>query len=86
MKKNWQTNMGGAFSVTGKTLMGVGVLGNINSNTHSALLWYIALAGFIFSAVGDGLTSLFAADAATVNDLTNRVSTIENNTTTIIKP
>lgn len=74
MKKNWRTNLGGAISVTGTSLIGIGVLPQLTQlspNTSSTLtphqlaaLWYVALAGFILSGIGKGVTALFAADAA----------------------
>ena len=82
---NWRTNLGGAISVTGTTLIGVGVLGNMEEGPHSKLLWYIAMVGFILSAIGKGFTALFAADASQVKDLSQRVETVESNTTQINK-
>jgi class 3 adenylate cyclase len=76
MNKNWRTNLGGAVSVTGTTLIGVGVLGNLSPGSHSGVLWYIALAGFILSAIGKGLTAVFAADATTVANVAAAVDTI----------
>ena len=69
MNSHWKTNLGGAVSVTGTTLIGVGVLGNLTAGPHSALLWYIALVGFFLSAIGKGLTAVFAADATMVNNI-----------------
>lgn len=74
--QNWKTNIGGAVSVTGTTLIGVGVLGNLNAGTHSTVLWYIALVGFILSAIGKGLTAVFAADASTVKTIAANVQTV----------
>ena len=73
---HWQTNLGGAISVTGTTLIGVGVLGNLSQGPHSAMLWYVALVGFILSAAGKGLTALFAADAKTVNNVAAEVDRV----------
>ena len=73
---HWKTNLGGAISVTGTSLIAVGVLGNMTSGPHSTLLWYVALVGFIFSATGKGLTALFAADATTVSNISAAVDTI----------
>jgi hypothetical protein len=86
MNKHWQTNLGGAVSVTGTTLIGVGVLGNLSPGAHSAVLWYIALVGFICSAIGKGLTSLFAADASTVNNLAASVDRINQEGTSPLAP
>ena len=77
--KNYRTNLGGAVSVVGTTLIGVGVMGNMQDGPYSKVLWWIALVGFIISAIGKGLTALFAADATTVQDLHSRVVTMENN-------
>jgi hypothetical protein len=74
--KNWRTNLGGALSVTGTTLIGAGVLGNLSNSQYSAILWYVALLGFVLSAAGKGLTALFAADAKTVNNVAAAVDKI----------
>lgn len=74
--KNWKTNLGGAISVMGTSLIAVGVLGNLTSGPHSSALWYIALFGFICSAIGKGITALFAADATVVNNIANAVDQI----------
>ena len=89
---NWRTNLGGAISVTGTTLIGVGVLGNLGEDkTHATLLWWIALIGFILSAVGKGVTSLFAADASQVKNIAAAVDKINqsgasSDTATLSKP
>lgn len=83
---HWKTNIGGAVSVLGTSLIGVGVLGNISGGAHSGVLWYVALVGFILSGLGKFFTALFAADASQVKDLSARVSNVENNTATITKP
>jgi hypothetical protein len=81
MKKNMRTNIGGAVSVTGTTLIGVGVLGNLGgSNAHSSLLWWIALVGFVLSAIGKGLTALFAADASQLKSVAADVEDLKQNT------
>ena len=79
MSANWRTNLGGAISVTGTALIGVGVLAQLTqlspasatilSDHQVVVLWYVALAGFILSAVGKGVAFLFSADAATVQAL-----------------
>lgn len=74
--RNWKTNLGGAISITGTTLIATGVVPAL-ADVHSPLLTWIALVGFILSAVGKGLTALFAADAATVAELTSRVDSIK---------
>lgn len=85
MKQHWQTNLGGAISVTGTTLIGIGVLTQLTqlspgtsmfSQHQLAVLWYVAVVGFVLSAVGKGLTALFAADAGTVNNIAAAVDQI----------
>ena len=80
---NWKTNLGGAVSVTGTTLIGVGLLAQLTQlSPNSAVLsphqlaamWYVALVGFVLSAIGKGVTALFAADAAVVQKLTDQVN------------
>ena len=83
---NWKTNMGGAVSTLGTSLIGVGVLGNMTDGPHSKFLWYTAAAGFVCSAVGKSLTALFAADASQLKQLSQRVDAVEDNTNTINKP
>ena len=83
--KNWRTNLGGAVSVLGTSLIGVGVVPQL-AGVPSEFLTYTAIAGFLLSALGKGLTALFAADASTVKDLGVRVSQVENNTVQITKP
>lgn len=81
--KNWRTNLGGAIAITGTTLIGIGVLPQLtqlspNSNaltTHQlAVLWYVAVVGFVLSALGKGITALFAADAASVKNLQSQIN------------
>lgn len=79
---NWRTNLGGAIAITGTSLIGVGVLPqllptstNPLSSTHLAVLWWVAVGGFVLSAVGKGVSSLFAADAAVVKDQISTVAT-----------
>lgn len=74
------------MSVTGTTLIGVGVLGNLTDGPHSALLWYIALVGFILSAIGKGLTAVFSADATTVNNIADSVDRINQQGTSFFAP
>ena len=84
---NWRTNLGGAISTLGTTLIGVGVLGSMsNDKSHAELLWWVAFVGFCISAVGKMLHALFAADASRVNELTERVKSVEGNTEILKKP
>ena len=79
-----KTNIGGAISVTGTTLIGIGVLTQLaqfapNTNVPSELLsvmWYVALAGFILSAIGKGLTAYFSADDREVQTLKGQIASV----------
>jgi len=87
---NWKTNLGGAVGTLGTTLIGVGVLGGANVK-YQAVCWWVALVGFIISALGKSLTALFAADATTVNNIAKAVDTINqtgpsSDTTMLAKP
>lgn len=85
--KNWNTNLGGAISVTGTTLIGVGVLAQLTQLSPASatiltdhqvvVLWYVSLVGFVMSAVGKGLTALFAADASKLAELSSKVDSIK---------
>ena len=75
MNKHWQTNLGGAIGMTGTGLIGIGVLGGANP-AYQKVCWWIALVGFVISAIGKGLTALFAADAGTVNNIAAAVDQI----------
>jgi hypothetical protein len=81
--KNWRTNLGGAIAITGTTMIGVGMLSQLtqlspNSNILTphqlAVLWYVALVGFILSAVGKGIAFLFAADSKQVQNLQDQIT------------
>ncbi len=87
-----KTNIGGAISVTGTTLIGIGVMSqltqfstttNVLSPHQLAALWYVALAGFILSAIGKGVTAYFSADAADVSDVATKVETVAKAVDTI---
>jgi len=88
-----KTNIGGAISVTGTTLIGIGVLTQLaqfapNTNVPSsllALMWYVALAGFVLSAIGKGVTAYFSADAKDVSEVANKVETVSKAVDTINK-
>ena len=79
-----KTNIGGAISVTGTTLIGIGVLTQLaqfapNTNVPPgllALMWYVALAGFIISAIGKGLTAYFSADANEVETIKTQIASV----------
>lgn len=91
---NNKTNLGGAISMVGTTLIGVGLLPQLGG-AHSSVLWYIALAGFILDSIGKGATAYFAADAKVVSNIATAVDTINRigsnpvaapSTETITKP
>jgi len=87
-----KTNLGGAISVTGTSLIGIGVLTqlsqlspttNVLSPHQLAALWYVALAGFIISGIGKGLTAYFSADASEVKDVAKKTETVAKAVATI---
>jgi len=79
-----KTNLGGAIAVTGTTLIGIGVLTQLaqfapNTNVPPGLLsamWYVALAGFIISAIGKGVTAYFSADSKDVEAIQRQISAV----------
>lgn len=74
--KNWKTTIGGAFTAFGTALMGVGVITQLNGPS-SKLIQIITIIGFIFTAVGQFFSHLFAADAGQVKDIAQQVETIK---------
>jgi len=74
--KNWRTNLGGAISVLGTSLIGFGVLPQL-SGVPSKALTYTAFAGFVLSAIGKSVTALFAADSKSVNDNADQIEQIK---------
>jgi hypothetical protein len=72
---NWKTNLGGAVSVLGTSLIGIGLVPQVGG-TPSKFLTYTAVVGFILSALGKSLTALFAADASTVKSIAAAVDQI----------
>jgi hypothetical protein len=86
-----KTNLGGAISITGTTLIGIGVLTQLaqfapNTNVPPSLLaamWYVALAGFIISALGKGVTAYFAADAKDVQEVEAKINNVAQSVDTI---
>lgn len=77
MSKNWKTNLGGAISVTGTALIGVGLVPQVGGGpSYSQFLTILAIVGFVLSAVGKGVTALFAADAKTVDNIAAAVDHI----------
>lgn len=75
MNKNPKTNLGGAIAIIGESMVGIGMLPQL-AGVHSDVLWYVALAGFIISCVGKGVTAYYAADATTVQNVANAVDKI----------
>jgi len=83
--KNWRTNLGCAISMTGTALIGIGVLPELSqlspstailSSHQLAILWYTAFAGFVISAIGKGVTALFAADARQVQNIQDQMNQV----------
>lgn len=60
---SYKSTIAGAFSALGTTLMGVGIVPQLNG-LSSKPLTYIALAGFMCSAIGTFLGHLLSADAS----------------------
>lgn len=74
---NYKTTIGGAVSTLGSSLIGLGLLPQFSTVVDSeekAILWYLALAGYIVNIVGKFLTSLFAADATEVARIRDQVN------------
>ncbi len=74
---NYKTTIGGAISTLGSGLIGLGLLPQFSSTIgadEKAILWYLALAGYIINMVGKSLTSLFAADASEVARIKDQVN------------
>ena len=71
---NWKTNLGGAISITGTSLIGIGLIPQVADMSHSKVLTVIAIVGFCLSAVGKGITALFAADASVVNKMATQIA------------
>lgn len=87
---NWRTNLGGAISVTGTLLISVGTLTQLTQlspNTSTMLnphqltaMWYVALVGFVLSAIGKGVTALFSADAKVLKQVVEQSNAIATQT------
>lgn len=83
---NWKTNLGGAISVTGTSLLAVGILPQLSQLSPStagtltphelSALWFVALAGFVLSGIGKGFTALFAADSSAVKQASEQINTV----------
>ena len=84
---NYKTTIGGALSVLGTTLVGVGIVPQL-AGVPSHVLTILAVVGFGCSALGKFLTALFAADATQLKNLqqqmTNTQSAVVTGDTTII--
>lgn len=75
MNSHWQTNLGGAISILGTTLLGAGLVPQL-AGIHSNTLLVITIAGLVLSGIGKGVAFLFAADAKTVNNIAAAVDKI----------
>lgn len=83
---SWRTNLGGAISVTGTSLLAVGILPQLSQFSPSTTinltpheldaLWFVALAGFVLSGIGKGFTALFAADVTSLKSVSAEVDRI----------
>lgn len=96
---NWRTNLGGAISIIGAALLGIGLLPQLAqlspdakvqlSSFQYSLLWYAAFAGVLLGALGKGLTAYFAADAAALKVVQSQMAqvpnAIESGDTTMLK-
>lgn len=79
-----KTNLGGLISTIGVTLAGVGTLSeltqlspasNVLTPAQLAVLWYVALAGFVMKGIGAAVTSYYAADD---KDMQNVAQAVDN--------
>ena len=75
--KNWKTNLGGAISVLGTSLIGMGIIPQLGEAAPNAVLKWVVVTGFILSAIGKAITALFSADASEVRKLSDQVNNIE---------
>lgn len=75
MNTNWKTNLGGAVSVLGTSLIGIGLVPQVAGAPSKFLTW-LAVAGFVLSAFGKAITALFAADASSVKNVAAEVDRI----------
>jgi hypothetical protein len=75
MNNNWRTNLGGAVSVLGTSLIGIGIVPQV-AGVPSKFLTYTAVVGFVLSALGKSLTALFAADAASVKQNIQQITAV----------
>jgi hypothetical protein len=75
MNAHWQTNIGGAIGTTGTVLLGVGLVPQL-LGLPSKVLTAILVTGLVLSAIGKGMTALFAADAKTVNNVAAEVDRV----------
>lgn len=71
--KNWRTTIGGAVSSLGTGLIGMSIVPQLAGMKSNWLLG-ITVAGYIINLVGKFLTALFAADASTVQTLTDQLN------------
>lgn len=65
------------MSTLGSGLIGLGLLPQFSDSIdpeQKAVLWYLALSGYIVNMIGKSLTSLFAADASEVAKIKDQVN------------
>ena len=77
--KNWRTTVGGAVSTVGKGMIMMGVLPQL-AGSHSNLLWWMTLVGYVINIVGEGLAKFFAADAVALKEVVQRTEEIAQQT------
>lgn len=82
--KSWKTTLGGSLSSLGKTLMGIGIVPQLGTGEAKPILTYIAVTGFILSAVGGFFASLFAADKTSVQATVDQAIEVHSGHTDII--
>lgn len=69
---NSKTSYAGAITVLGTALMGVGIIPQLEGAPR-VVLSYIAVTGFVLTALGQALGHLWAADAQTLKDVATEV-------------
>jgi hypothetical protein len=69
---NYKTTIGGAVSSLGTGLIGMSIVPQL-AGIKSNWLLGITVAGYVINLIGKFLTSLFAADAAALQKLSDKV-------------
>lgn len=72
----WKKNLGTSLTTLGTSLMGTGIVPQLNGNS-SKFLTYMAASGFVLQAVGQFFNHLFAGDQA--EQQSKNTSDIANN-------